>query len=352
MENNYFVFSKKDKETIIERFHICVWEFSNNSTLIEFGAEIANPYKIEDKRINLKIYIPWITGINTIKDLYDKLKESENSRFIFNDSVLGNIFLDQGQKKNGVIHKFANRNPLCITPVTTSINRNNNIVSIDIDLSYLHEVELVENLSVYFRFCIEPSINFLSTRKTGISRSTIIYDFKINERRNFPDDKNIDLKEFSLSKIKSCFFFNILPNSYDLTFFDSSSLQNIRTLEFDSFKKYLGDNRVKANELVVVFNKKRDSDSYTFFSIFSKERIGPGQFALAVLVNLICGVLLFIPSYRSSLNADLFSKKLWENLPLELYISISIGLLIVGYFIWPIVMSLPHIIKQYLRQQA
>jgi len=345
MENNYFVFTKNTQEITIERFHICTWEFNNNSALIEFGGEIVNPYEIQDKKINLMIYIPWIADNYKIIDLYEKLKESENSRFIFNDSVLGNIFLDEGQKKNGVIQKFANRNPLCISPIITSTNKKNNIVSIEIDLRHLHEKEKVDNTSVYFRFYIEPSINVLSTRKTGISRSTIIYDLKINERRNFPNSLDINLTELSICKINSCFLFNILPNSYDLTFFDSGSLKNIRTLEYNSFKKYLGDNRVKENELVVVFNKKEGCDSYAFFSIFSKERIGAGQFALAVLVNLICGVLLFMPSFRGSLGVDLFSEKLWESLPLEVYISISIGVLIVVYFVWPNIISWLHVVK-------
>jgi hypothetical protein len=155
----------------------------------------------------------------------------------------------------------------------------------------------------------------------------------------------------SLSDIKSCFFFNILPNSYDLTFFDSGSLKNIRTLEFDSFKKYLGDNRVKENELVVVFNKKEGKDSYAFFSIFSKERIGAGQFALAILVNLISGILLFIPSFRNSLNLTFFSTNLWKNMPLEVYISISIGLLIVGYFIWPKIISVLQILQNIFKRK-
>lgn len=352
MENNYFIFTKKSKEIPLERFHICTWEFKNNSALIEFGGEITNPYEIADRKINLMIYIPWITDKHEIIDLYEKLKESENSRFIFNDSVSSNIFLDEGQKRNGVIHKFANRNPLCISPITTSINEKNKIVSIDIDLKHLHNIEQIENTSVYFRFYIEPNINLLSTRKTGISHSTIIYDLKINERRNFPDNIEIDIKEMSLCRIKSCFFFNILPNSYDLTFFDSGSLKNIRTLEFDSFKKYLGDNRFKENELVVVFNKKEDKSSYAFFSIFSKERIGAGQFALAVLVNLICGILLFIPSFRKSLNITFFSIDLWKSLPLEVYISISIGLIIVGYFIWPKIISLLYIVNNKFKRKA
>lgn len=351
MENNYFIFTEKDKEIELERFHICTWEFKNDSALIEFGGEIKDAFDLNIAEVSLMIYIPWISSNHIIYDLYDKLKESENSRFIFNDSVSGHEFLDGGQKRNGVIQKFENRNPLCIMPFESFIDESKKLVSITINLKNLKKLAKINDTSLYFRFYIEPKLNLLSTRKTGISKSTIIYDLKLNERRNLPEDSEIDFDELKLCNVKSCFAFNILPNSYDLTFFDSSTLKNIRTLEFDSFKKYLGDNRVKKDELVVVFNKKKEQDSYAFFSIFTKERIGAGQFALAVLVNLICGILLFIPSFRKDLNLTFFSMSLWQSMPLEVYLSISIGLIIVGYFIWPKVISALQIIMNIFKKK-
>ncbi len=340
MENNYFIFTEKNIEIELERFHICTWEFKNDSALIEFGGEIKDAFDINEEEVTLKLYIPWISSKHIINDLYDKLKESENSRFIFNDSVSGHEFLDGGQRKYGVIQKFENRNPLCIIPLESSIDESKKIVAIRINLKNLKKIEKVEDTSLYFRFYLEPKINFLSTRKTGISRSTIIYDLKINERRNLPKDSEIDFEELKLCNVNSCFVFNILPNSYDLTFFDSNTLKNIRTLEFDSFKKYLGDNRVKKDELVVVFNKKKKQDSYAFFSIFSKERIGAGQFALAVLVNIVCAILLLIPTFREKYQASFFSKELWQSLPFEVYLSMIIGLLIISYFTWPKIISI------------
>ena len=340
MENNYFLFTEKNNEIELERFHICTWEFKNNSALVEFGGEIKDAFDFREDEITLKMNIPWILKSHMVVDLYDKLKESENSRFIFNDSVSGNEFLDGGQKRNGVIHKFENRNPLCIIPIESSVDESNKIISIKIDLRSIKKLKKINGTSLYFRFYIEPKINLISTRKTGISRSTIIYDLKINERRNLPENCKIDFEEWKLCNVRSCFAFNILPNSYDLSFFDSSTLKNIRTLEFDSFKKYIGDQRVHKDELVVVFNKKKEQDSYAFFSIFSKERIGAGQFALAVLVNLVCAVLLLLPTFREKYQTSFFSIELWQKLPFEVYLSISIGLLIVGYFTWPKILSI------------
>ena len=172
-------------------------------------------------------------------------------------------------------------------------------------------------------------------RKKGINKSTIIYEIKVNERRNIPDDKVSYFIDKQLCEIKTCFSFNIVPNKYDIVFFDNSSLKNVRTLEYDSFNKYLGDKRVKKDELIVVFNKKQNAESFSFFSIYSMERIGTGQFALAILINIICGILLFIPAYRKSFNPELLFSQVWSNLPIEIYLAIIIAFGMIVYFFWP-----------------
>lgn len=336
MDNNYFIFTEKKSKIELERFHICTWEFNNGTAIIEFGAEINKPCDMQDDFIKLQMNIPWLTSKHRIHDLYEKLKDSENSRFIFNDSITGNQFLDDGQQKNGVIQQFSGRNSLCIMPVSFSFDENSRIVEIIIDLKdFKNKQTAISNndTSMYFRFFIEPDIDLLSTRKIGINRTNIIYDIKVNEKRNWPQSSTININSISLCQINSCFSFNIVPNSFDLAFFDSSTLKSVRTLEFNSFKKYMGDRRVKKDELVVVFNKKSNADSYGFFSSFKKERIGSGHFALAILANLICGILLFIPTIRNG--QSFFSKAVWFNLPIEVILSISIALVIAIYFTWP-----------------
>ena len=295
--------------------------------------------------MEFSIFLPWINSKFNINDLYDKLKEPENSRFIFNDSVSASVYLDEGQKKKGVIQKFVDREKLCILPISTKISNSEKIVTVSINLKPLKSIKDWGN-NIYFRFFMEPKTNFLSTRKTGISHSTIIYDFKVNEKRNLPTQPTIDLQEKELCPINTCFFFNIIPNSYELNFFDNTALKNIRTLEYDSFKKYIGDSRVKKDELVVVFHKKNGQESYSFFSVYSKERIGAGQFALAVLVSLFSGILLFMPNYKQNFSVGYFSKEFWSNLPFEVYISILIGFAVILYFMWPKII----IVFQWIRQ--
>ena len=73
------------------------------------------------------------------------------------------------------------------------------------------------------------------------------------------------------------------------------------------------------------------------FVVFKKERIGAGQFVLALLINLLCGVLLTFPSFRQTVPVG---QSLIANLPPEFWVAIGIELLTAGYFLWPYLNSL------------
>jgi len=330
MENNIFIFTNKDEDLEIERFHICAWEFKNNSTLMELGMEIKK-HDFDKDQIDVKIFVPWIDENDKIVDLYDKLKDPENSKFIFNDAVIKSEYVNHDQIKYGTVLHFHGKNPLCIMPIEYKIK--NKVINIKIKTGCFKEKFPNDDINMYFRFYMEPDIRKISTRKSGISKTSIIYDLKVNEKRNLPDI--IDIGEVNLCRISKCFLLNILPNSFDLSFYDANHLKSVRTLEYESFKKYLGDSRVSKDELMVVFNKREGLDSYAFFTKYLKERIGAGQFALAVLVNILCGILLYLPSFRQYKDIPPFSKQMFLSLPLEVYISFSIGFLIIIYFIWP-----------------
>lgn len=343
MDNSYFLLTSKLTPINIDRFHVCSWEFKNGSALIEFGCEI-NVSDCDDKdEITLELFVPWLTNKCNAVDLYESLKDSANSKFIFNDAVQKVIPLDDGQNANGVIHEFTGRNKLCIIPVSINKLIQRKVLEIKIDLTYFHKKAIDDKPHIYFRFYLEPSVALISTRKTGISKSTIIYDLKINERRNLPEHIFSELKAKEICKILSCFCLNVVPNSFELTFLDNSTLKNVRTLEYDSFNRYLKDKRVEKDELLVVFNKKEAKmddkmPSYSFFSIFYKERIGAGQFALAVMINLVCGILLFFPAFRQQ-NKLTCLKEALHKLPFELYLAFSIGFILLLYFIWPSIES-------------
>lgn len=346
MDNSYFIITAKNTPIEIERFHICSWEFRNSSALIEFGCEIDASQCIENE-INIQFYLPWLTSACKPKDLYNSLKDSANSKFIFNDYVNNTKSLDGGQNSSGVIHEFSGRNSLCILPVSIEPNIGNKTLNIKVDLTSYKESCNQTKSNIYFRFYLEPSITAIATRKAGINKSTIIYDIKINERRNLPKSLLSEMKTKELCKISTCFCLNVVPNNYELTFLDNASLKNVRTLEFDSFNRYLDDRRVEKDELIVVFNKKKanaesTNPSFSFFSIYFKERIGAGQFALAVLINLLCGILLFLPQFREKNEINTFSKEILIRLPFEVYFAIVCGIGLLLYFVWPSILNLKH----------
>ncbi|MGC4235859.1 MAG: hypothetical protein QM594_23005 [Niabella sp.] len=329
MDNSFFVFSDTQANPIvIERAHLCLWEFKNNSTLVEFGFEISKD-SLPQNQLTINVFIPWLSKSTGETDLYDKLSNSENSRFIFNDSIKQTQSLDGGRNILGVIHHFANRDDLCILPISIT-RKPNDILELTANLQHYRTYQ--SNANIYFRFSIAPQMPAISMHKKGISKSTIVYDIKMNERRNIPDQL-IDLfSQKTFCEIKACFCFSIIPNDYDIVFFENDSLKSVRTLEYDAFAKYLGDKRVKQDELIVVFNKKSDLESFSFFSIYTKERIGPAQYILAILINMISGILLFLPGFRAGLNDKV---SIWKQTPLELIIAILIAIGTLLYFLWP-----------------
>jgi hypothetical protein len=329
MDNSYFIYNNADKTLDIERFHICTWEFRNNSTLIEFGAEIF-AYSIRGQEsVSISLYVPWFSAGCTTEDFYDKLKLSSNSKFIFNDSILNTHSFDGGDGNEGVVHEFYSRNKLCIHPIELKNDFVNKRVEISINLRRYKEycAEKNESTNLYIRFAIKPNFRNISTRKNGINKSTILYDIKLNERRNMPEALSKEIVAKHICQIKACFCFNIVPNNYDLVFFDNSALQNVRTLEYESFNRYLADRRIEKDELIVVFSKKKKDVPFSFFAIYAKERIGSGQFAAAIFINFVCGIFLFIPSYRKSGQPNFTFWNVWYNLPSEIWIASGVAFL-------------------------
>ena len=335
MDNSYFVYTAAGLNITIERFHICTWEFSNNSTLVEFGCEILSDSIMGRNMLEMELFIPWLTETATTADFYPKLRDPSNSRFIFNDSISNVASLDGGENQNGVIHKFSGKEKLCILPVTFTKDFANHKIIINLNLNiynqYNHPAD-EPRPNVYFRFCLDPKRSQISTLKKGITKSTILYDIKLNQRRNIPDYLLNEILQKQLCKVKICFCFNIIPNTHDLVFFDNSTLKNVRTLEYESFKKYLGKDLLKEDDLIVVFNKNDGLDSYSFFSIYTKEHIGIDQLAVALLINLLAGILLFIASLDSSLAQE--KKTLtFDVLPYSFWSVVILFILMLVYFI-------------------
>lgn len=345
MDNSFFLRSK-DSLVEIEKFHICTWEFNNNDSLIEFGIEIKSSGLSDLTELILYLYVPWLEKGTAVTDSYNKLKSSDNSRFIFNDSVSRTESFDGGQNTQGIIHHFNEKGPLCILPVEFKSEYGKKKVQLKIDLKEYKKKG--KGVNAYVRIAIRPSIGSISTSKKGIGKSTIIYDIKLNEERNVPTKLIKEFKNTLPCKIDVCFCFHIVPNSFDITFLESEHIKSVRTLEFEPFKKYLDDEKLKKDELMVIFSKKRNEDNYSFFSIYTEERIGVGQFALAVLINIICGFLFALPNIKRGIPDNLSKKGILQNIPIEFYLALFLALAMLSYFFTPSIIRLYKKAKMYI----
>lgn len=289
MENTYYILS--NEKLVIPRFHICTWDVISEPTFIEFGIEIQNDQKLSNE-ITLHLAIPFITNKCTITSLDRQLSNEENCRFVFND-ILRRKKMISNDVRDGIIIEFESRNELAILPVESTIDEDNKVVILKIRKQHA----ITTNL--YIRILIQTNYNTLSIKKTGITKNTYIYDVKINETRNL-SDKIYSLKtkcNLCFCKIESVFCLHSIPDSYDITFADSKKLKNIRKLEIDAFQKYLPCIKsLKEDKYIIAFNKdSNNNNSFSFFSVFSNETIGNKQIIVAVITNIICGLLFSLP---------------------------------------------------------
>src|ERR1043165_3606370 len=319
MNNSIFVYGCKEQVPEVKRFHFCTWEFKNATAIVEIGAELDWQAVEGCDDYSMSFFIPWVKQGDKVVDLYNKLKLSSNAKFIFNDPIEFTTSLDGGNNQTGVIHAFYENEPLAVLPLKIEVE--NSFVRVKLSLGALKNREV----NPYFRFYIKTDVENVSTRKHGLNKSTIIYDVRVNEKRNLPETLVEQIQRTPLANIQNCFCLHIIPNDFELSFFDSS-LKNLRAIEDKAFKEYLDDRLFKDEELMVMFKKKRSPDSFSFFSTFTKERIGAGQFAFAAFTNLVCGFLLYIPSIRGF---DPANKSGLQKVPSEFWLVLFI-LLIYG----------------------
>lgn len=330
MKNNLYIYSEKDCFINIERFHICTWEFLDEQAMIEIGVEILNTKGLNNE-INLKIYLPWFNDSIEVCDLFTTLVDPENSKLIFNEPAPDKKYVHKEKRELGIILEFSENKKLCLMPLS-DYKIDNQILNISLDAQTFLEKYKDKNINIYFRFYIKTKAKNLTIRRNGMNKTSIIYDFQINERRNLP--KQVDFNSY-FCRINQCYFLNIIPNSHEVSFYDNNSLKNIRTLEYKSFKNYINDNHIEEDNLIVVFNKnkilkkqtqydeilsrlkdisaeqkpipsknkvrnvkqlprKDKENTFYFFIKYQKENVGSGQVFLAILINFLCQLTIGI----------------------------------------------------------
>lgn len=323
MDNAFYILAKE--QVSIERLHICTWEFPSDSSYIEFGFEF--PYEnFNGDTITLLLAAPFIKTNSSVTCLLRNLSERANGRFIFNDIVSGidNVGEDS---RDGSILKFDKREKLTILPCGIEVK--DGLISFVINKPNRHEGNL------YFRVLIKLENGTVAIKKRGIAQTTYIYDFKINETRNLPQDiydlkKNHGLK---ICIVNNIFCLHAIPDNFAFTFVDSSKLKNIRKLEASAFQQYLPQIKGISKDCYnIMFLKDSNKDSYSLFSICSEETIGSKQIALAVGANILCSLLFALSTLRFVKDP---TNEWYQQIPWEYWGAFAILIILCIYLFTP-----------------
>jgi len=328
MDNAYYILSKKQIE--IKRLHICTWEFPSESSYIEFGFEFSYEDFNEDT-LTLLLAAPFIKANSSVTCLLKNLSDRANGRFIFNDVVSGidNVGEDS---RDGSILKFEKRE--CLTVLPCSIEVRGGLISFGLNKPNRYEGNL------YFRILIKLKNDTVAIKKSGIAQTTYIYDFKINETRNIP--QNIyDLKKehnLEICKVNKVFCLHAIPDNFTFSFVDSSKLKNIRKLEASAFQKYLPEIKGISKDCYnIIFlkdsNNDGDKDSYSIFSICNEETIGSKQIALAIGANILCSLLFAISTLRFIKDSTI---EWYQQIPREYWGAFTILIILCIYLFTPL----------------
>lgn len=245
MDNSYFIYTDNFTELTINRFHFCQWHYSNDLTYLELGLQFNLPEIRENESLDIFLDVPFKIVKDDVTDLFHQLKLMKNSKFIFNDVVRDSRALNPKNEDLGVVHSYGNRASQIIMPIRHEITDQTIKLNVNVNTIKSSDIDDVPQ-EVYTRFLVKINKDAILTKK-NITSTTIIVDTKVNERRNIPKDLGERLDEINFCKIQQCFHLIIVPNNYETVFLESQYLKNVRNLETDLFKNYIGDHlKIKA----------------------------------------------------------------------------------------------------------
>lgn len=305
-DNGYFIISPDHDKVVVEKAHFCTWNLPNGLEFLEVGMLVQLKEAFYSgfernqiiPRLKFKVHIPWYEGKLLSGDLFSRLKDPENARFVFNEQVAGTEFIsDGGSMPQGILFSLRDKQQFCLLPVALSQDYDNpNTVSAEVSFPQVPNDFKRVCPRIYFRFFVKSNGCSIPWKHGGIAKTVFCYDVKVNEPRNAPEKFPLD----QLVEIRSCYCLHIIPTAFECSLQDRVAFKSIRTLEATEATAYLNGvpaiaTTIKSGKCLVVFNKLRHDENptlpFSFFTVFSVERIGPSQLALAIGANIGCGLL-------------------------------------------------------------
>lgn len=320
--NNY-IYTLCDSQNVkIEKLHVCTWDLRGQKASLEIGLSITKT-DIIPNNFDVYLFAPFIKKNSDINSLHRELSDAENFKFIFNEKHIGNENIGDDGRDGHIVRFFSNDGEKRMAIIRPSYELGNGFIKLHLT-TYQGDYA-----NLYCRILINTHFKTLAERVRGISKEIYKYDFKVNESRNIPTEI-IDYrnhKNLFVSEVDSVYCLHCVPSDYELSYSDARKLISLRILELEAFERYITSLRDIEGEYIIVFQKDTLSGSYSFFTSFSRERIGNKQLTLAIATNLLCSFLFALSSWRNQ--GKVFSLSL-ANIPWEWWTALV--LMIVCFF--------------------
>ncbi len=288
MENSFYILS--NRPVIITRLHLCTWDLIGQNALFEVGIEFRHS---SGETVEFALHLPFLDERSKSSCLYKALRNEKNAQFIFNDVCKSKEMLSESSD-DGCRLNFESTKSLVLRPVTDSAVKAPHLLRFS---ALMSPSQTNEAQNYYCRMLIHSNLSTFATTVPGIAKESLIYDIKINERRNRPPEFSKikqELKGFEICDVEKVFCMHAYPQEYRVVQFSPDKSTKIRKLESEAFQNYLKDyTLLKEDHYIFLFNKESHDETklkegFSFFTILERESIGRGQVILAIIINVFC----------------------------------------------------------------
>lgn len=294
MNNYFFTFCDYD-HVKIAKLHICTWDLRGRKASLELGILIPVIPELPE-RFDIYVFSPIFNPQCDIFSLHKELNDAENFKFIFNEKHLGSDNLGDDGRNGHIVRYRANDQEKTMAIVDFSKSLSDGFIKLTLQ-KYAGNYDYL-----YCRFFIQTGFPSLSERTKGIAKDFYKFDIKINERRNIPNSivEYRDTHNLHDTEVSSAYCLHCVPDDYELSYSDSRKMVSLRILELDAFKRYMETLKDIKGDYIIAFQKDNVTGSFSFYTSFSRERIGNKQLALALIGNILCSFLFAEASWRTS----------------------------------------------------
>lgn len=321
--NNYLYTYSNEANVTISKFHICTWDLGNKDASVEIGVCIPKTDELPD-HFYVYVFAPFLNTNCKCESLHEKFTNAENFKFIFNEKQTGTDNLGDNGRDGHIVRYEVNGQPKSM-----AVLKANEVLG-DGYIKFSMTKVNGDYDCLYCRVYIETKVISLADVSSSISKKIYKYDFKINESRNRSNEvlNFIDQNALHTVDVSKAYCLHCVPDDFELSFSDARKLQSLRILEMDAFRRYLDSLNDVKGEYIIAFQRDELSGSGSFFTTFSRERLGDRQLTFAMAANILCNFLFAFSSWRNVDSSVTFS---WRTIPYEWYVAFFIMLCCFAY---------------------